>query len=387
MYVLGVHFEGERVLIALLQKIKNKIEIVHTETFPHDVKLLDILAPILEGKQVKIVTGLASDEVVRRDVRLKLRGEKKILEALPFQIETLIPFPAEEAIILPFFYPEKEGATHLVMVAAQKKDLQKHLEALPLDPDIVSSVPAALMRFCEFFHPDQNPLAMIDQNRGICIQDGKLLLSQVLDEERLKAYIAQKFPGAFFAPPEEYTIPIGLALDALSKRPMQFRIEEFTPLAEKRREKLFFKSFAAACALLCLGVIGINSLLLGQKEKAITATVDSFWEHRDDSLAERVEKWENSLSSFKKPSPLIPKVSDVLAWASSKKEEIDIIHLHYTANPPRLDLEFKAPSPTVARAFHEELLKGDPLIDPKGEIEWKVMQDLYRTSFQLRKQR
>lgn len=387
MYALGIHYENEKVLIALLQKVKNKIEVIQTQVVGRDVKLLDMLAPILEGKKVKIATGLPADAIVRRDAVLKLKGERKVLQALPFQVETLIPFPMNEAVILPRLYPDKDGSTHVVLFATQKKHLQEHLASLDFEPDVVSFVPAALMRFCQFSRPDIATAAMIYGNSGICVEQGKLAFSQVLDPERLKAYIEQKFPDTAFVPADEYAVPIGLALDALNSNPMQLRVEEFTSPKEKRRESLFFKSFAAACAALCLGIFGINAFLTGQKEKELHAAVDAFCKKSSEGLERRVHDWEGALSTIRKPSSSTPKVSDILAWLSSKKDEIDIFHLRYTAYPARVELEFTAPSPTIARALHEELLKGDPMVDPKGDIEWQVSADSYRIAFSLRKQR
>jgi hypothetical protein len=233
---------------------------------------------------------------------------------------------------------------------------------------------------------------MIHGSVGICVQDQKLLLSQSLETnpERLKPFIEQKCPEAFFVPHDcphqEFAVPIGLALEALVKdgKTMQFRVEEFSHPKERQREKMFYTTFAAACIFLCLAIVGINSFLIGKKQNTLSATLDTFLGPSHASLEQRVEKWQESLFATKKPHTSSPKVSEILAWLSSRKSPIDIQHLHFSLNERRVELEFTASSPAVARDFHEELLKPDPLIDPKKEIDWKATQNLYRAIFYVR---
>lgn len=396
-YALGLHFEKEAVLAALLQKDKDKFNILSLHSLPLDVSPKEALSSELEDKEVKIVTGLPAQDVVRREVSMKLKSEKKILEALPFQIESVIPYPMDAAVILPFLYPKEKESTDVVLIATTKTILANHLKNVSCDPDVVSSIPAALTRFCQFFFPEQTALAMIHKDTGICVREGKLLLTQTLQhsQERMHAYIQLKCPDAFFVPLEsdithgdfnfsklqEFAIPIGLALDALQKdgRSTQFRQEEFTAPKAEKKETIFVKSFLAACLGLYLIVFGVNTYFLGKTEKSLQARLDSFLGLSGASLFDRTESWEASLVHTKKPLSKGPRVSDVLAWVSSKKEEIDLARLHY--HNGRLEIEFTSPSPTTARDFHEKLLQGDPFINPKGEVQWKVSQNHYFLTF------
>lgn len=107
--------------------------------------------------------------------------------------------------------------------------------------------------------------------------------------------------------------------------------------------------------------------------------------------------------------PIVPRVSDVLAWLSThpnvaittedqnqstnalqvenfsytmtKKPEQNRKQDHYQV---KVELEFTSISPKQARAFHDALITPNDLIDPKSEVKWSANQGRYRTSFFLR---
>nr|NGX37531.1 hypothetical protein [Chlamydiota bacterium] len=93
---------------ALLHKEKGKIYIDFLKTLPENVKPLYMLSPILQGKQVELLTGLDMQEVVLRNLNLNLKSKREILAALPFQVENLLPYKSEELLLLPSFFPKKE---------------------------------------------------------------------------------------------------------------------------------------------------------------------------------------------------------------------------------------------------------------------------------------
>lgn len=383
MRALGIYMENGAIKSALLRKDKNKIEIEKLQTLT--------IEELSSMKEIPIVTGLEASEMMRREVSLKLKKEREILEILPFQTESLIPYPADETILLPFLYPKEGGLTDVVLFATRKTHLQGHLDRLGIEPDMVSSTSAALARWGEMQFPEQKNFAMIRQGTCMLFSEGRISISYAFEpkekeEEKMIVFVKSKCPDVFIVKDEEpYAIPIGLALDFLKndQRTMQFLQGNFTSKKEASRRKRFTVGYIVASLTLALATWGIGAILLGNKESKMSAELDQFVEKSDLSLEERILNWEASLKKQKRLPIFSPKfkVSDVLAWISNKQEAIEVVHLHYSLvkNEVKVDLEFTAESPTVAREFHDMLLN-----EKLKDVTWNVSQDKYKTSFYLR---
>lgn len=406
MYALGIYVEEATLKVALLKKAKNKIQVEFTQCYSDNVKLFDMIESVLHGKTPIIITGLKPTEIVCRETSLKLKNERALISALPFQVETLIPYPPEEVILIPQFHHKDKQETDVILFATNKLFLKTHLQQMEgrgITPDIVSAAGVALARWGMLTYPKQKTLCLLQNGCAALVLNQKIAILQAYENsERVKGYILTKFPDVHFISVEdEYAIPIGLALEALQKNCLQFRQGEFTaPKNIEHRKRLKWR-YALACLSLTLAGGGFGFYKIHQSEKALQKHLDTVIGPSSLSLQKRVSNWERDLSSHKKEFSLIPtspSVTDVLAWISSKKHEIEVVHLHYTlVNYPKLgesfepyqakvDLEFNAPSPKVAREFHVSLAKEDPFIDPKYEVIWNVSQNLYKTSFYLRTQ-
>lgn len=397
MYALGIHIEGEALKVSLVSKIKNKIRIEFTRSL--NVKQFDILIAELQGKDVIFVTGLEPTAMVRRQTSLKLKSKRALLKALPFQVETHIPYPVDEVILAPLLYLNEQ-----ILFATTQTLLQNHLQhyqQFGIDPDVVSATGVGLARWGEWKDPETKNQCLMQNGCCVLISDGKISALQAYDNvERMKAFALSKCPAATTHLVEDaYAIPIGLALDALSNHGLQLIPTHSISAKTRMRRNKWIAKYAAACALLTLCIIGIGFYKTHTFEKRLTRQLNTILEPTPLSLSERVTSWENSILSEKKSFPLmptVPSVADLLSWISSKKQDIDIIHLHYTlVKYPKLgesvepyqakvELEFNAPTPTIAREFHESLLKTDPLVNTKQEISWNVSQNHYKVSFYLR---
>jgi type IV pilus assembly protein PilM len=129
MFTIGLTLEKEAFKIAVLKKEKKTIAIESLKTFPYgpdNVKLFYNLPPFHTGKEVEIVSGLAGEEVFIRKLHLPLREKRKILATLPFQIESLIPFPNESPIICPLLKPLSKQMTIVTVIAT----VQTHIASL-----------------------------------------------------------------------------------------------------------------------------------------------------------------------------------------------------------------------------------------------------------------
>ncbi|MFS8564262.1 MAG: hypothetical protein LVR00_08155 [Rhabdochlamydiaceae bacterium] len=432
MYFLGLHKEHAHIKVALLCKVKNKIEIALLQSFPLDVKPLDILKTVLAGKKVKIVSGLETNEVIRRDISLKLAKEKEIRSVLPFQVESLIPFPLAETILLPVLYPRNKHVTDVTIFATKKDLLLHHLADLKnsdINPDTVSTTAVALSRWGKLLFPHTKEFSVLQGKTCIVYSEGKIVAAHAIEDnekglEQVQAFVKTKFPNAFlvweesvlaemqetpsysnfeFQSLKEFAIPIGLALDGLidDSNSLQFLQGDLTSQKEAQSQKMLILKYVAACICLAVGLWSFGSYRLNaeqlQLEQIIVQHIGK--EGAKGCLQDQIESWEDLIEKQERTFPLSPNiylVSDVLAWLSSRKENIDIRHIHYDLvkcptleekNIPylvKVDLELTAPSESAAKDFYETLKKQTPFINTSKEISWSCSHDVYKTSFYLK---
>ncbi len=333
--VLGISRGEHSLNIALVTKEMSQVIIAQCLTIPLMNK--DTFHWPLTASQ-KIATGLESQEVVFRSIFLPLKSTRKVLDALPFQLETLLPFPLDQAIVCPFLKSKDKQSTSVSFIATSKDLLRKHLrnyDAMDCHPDVVTCAPVALFRLAQWIYPDQKDLLFFhcDENTTNCIaiQGGQLVLSQSMrlgknewknaapyfkerlanELERLAIFIKEKIALAertpwalvgdlafctectalwkqFFsdahlpianASAHTHALPIGFALDALASdaQRVQFLQGEFIPRhhLQKRKKRGFI--YASACLILS-AIIGFSSTIaLQKKNQALSSKFVSYF--------------------------------------------------------------------------------------------------------------
>ncbi len=388
MFFIGIVLEKEEFRVAVVKKDKKTIAV---ETCaPSNVKLFYNLPPFHTGKEVQIVSGLSGSDLFVRKIHLPLTEKRKILATLPFQMETLIPFPAEQAVICLALKALSKQMTSVSILATVKDTLNAHLSSfqdLGIQPDVVSCYPAALIRFARWQFPSENRILSfhMTENTILCVlsEAGELILSQTLtvdlndptlELDKLCIFLKQKgviddhtpwlmsghmdlsetIQKIFLGPKlnanrTDYAIPIGLALDrvASDEASVQFCKAEFLPeRTEKTRQKraLTYLGFCLGSALLL--AIG-GSFLASKKQSILALRLNQYHPSKTaissiDQMREQLIEWETSLNKNKVSFaflPTVPKVSDVLAWISThpalttedggQKEGIAIKSMHY----------------------------------------------------------
>ncbi|MEE4356733.1 MAG: type II secretion system protein GspL [Desulfococcaceae bacterium] len=90
------------------------------------------------------VSAFPPELVSYRNIRIPFKGDKKIGQVLPFELEPLLPFPADE-LITDFYTirpaPDQPDQTDILAMTVRKEDLQHYLNILSsfgLDPKSVS---------------------------------------------------------------------------------------------------------------------------------------------------------------------------------------------------------------------------------------------------------
>lgn len=127
------------VTVALLTGYKRIIEKVFTERIEADstlsadertVQALKLAAAKL-GKYDEITAALPSSQVVFKELSLPFTGMKKIKMVVPFEVESLLPFSLDTAVIDSITtHEDSESGSTDVLVAAVKKDQINHMVQL-----------------------------------------------------------------------------------------------------------------------------------------------------------------------------------------------------------------------------------------------------------------
>jgi len=360
----------------------------------------------ISQKNTVSVTGLETNEVILRNLSLKLKSKREVLAALPFQVENLLPYPSEELLLLPTLKTTAEGSD-ISLLATSKSAVSKHLKER--DSDIVSCVPLALYRYARHFYPQNNSAFLFDGNTFIAIEDGELVASQFVGEkgfERALALMTQKFPDIPFpviekGPNFENAIPIGLALDAAlnDERSGQFRMGKSISDKQKARQKKQNTVFLSLCAAFFFTTLVLGHLQLRSRERA---TLQQIGFSEKGKLSAAVMQLEESLYKQRKSAisiSTLPKVSELLTWLSSHpslQSGSSISRLRYQllktprigsqikTQSAKIELELTCDSPATARSFHEALLKDRKFIDQKNPIRWNASDGIYRANFHIK---
>ncbi|MBI3236701.1 MAG: hypothetical protein HYZ48_03240 [Chlamydiales bacterium] len=430
-YVLGIYLENKQIQTALLKKEEGVISIEAVKEFPESedfVKQLYASLPPASQEGLVISTSLSSEHILFRTLSLPLAERRKALAALPFELETLLPFPLEGSASFVHLNPIGKKAFYASIFATSKAALSQHvdhLKSLHFIPDYVGCDPIALYRLSKHLFPEKTTLNIFHfgKTKSCCIliSDDQIVMTKTLhigylkllkspSIEKEKLILKKEIERLFLYLKEKNIAEMGC-------KTVQFLQGEWTPKhhEEKRKKRaLSFAVLSLACALL-IGWGG--GALLAKKKKALLeqlktvlpTSISSETPQSFEDWEDLLWKWENSLSQKKLPFPFlptVPSVADLLAWLSShpclatpeggKKEGISITRLRYHlykhpiltekggSYAVRIELEIKADPPRLAREFHDALLKANPIVDTKKEIKWNSEQNTYWTSFELK---
>jgi len=383
--VLGVSLDGETLKSAHLVKEGKSIRIESCDTSGQ-----------LE-KRGTLVSGLDSHAIIFRTLVVPLKGKRKVLAALPFQLESFLPFPPEQLIAAVSLSALPPHSTQVHVSATSKSALKKeldHLNAFGLFPDQMSSASAALMRLALWLFPKE-PDCILLHRAGlkvhcVILKERRLVLSHCIADasltelERLSLFIKEKIPGSDALPwvllgsedPSLYqqffrgaqllcaqkemhthTLAIGYALEGLFAREgTQFLQKEFSSQQSLKIKERNGIVYAVSCAALFLLFALSSTLILHKKSKALSDKYLSYFQTGEKAcssaaIEQALEKVELALNKTKNVSPFfptLPSVSDLLSWLSTHpalttpdgaaKEGIEIQDVHYQLTKfPTLD--------------------------------------------------
>lgn len=351
-------------------------------------------------KDLLVVTGLEGTSILRRDLKLSITNPQTILEALPFQLESVLPYPMDQTVVYPQLHAS-EKETFIVAWATTHELIQNHLNQWKKDliePDFVSSETLALARWARFFFPQEAELVVLHKTIGIALRHDKIVCAmESSDPSRLKLFLKQKYPLYTWideGPTEEiwnFAIPIGLALEPFQKRPCQFRPKDTVSAQQKKRESFIVKkALIAGLGLTFLSAVVATSIFYFRESK-LKDQIALHHPNSSGSLETRVQNFREALIKASKSKPSVfnfPSTQHVLAWLSTLQTPIEISHFSYelvSTSNVQVSLEFQARTPSEADLFVKQLQQEPTFVESTQDLKWTSTPQGYTLSFALRK--
>ncbi|MEZ5315250.1 MAG: hypothetical protein R3E91_03450 [Chlamydiales bacterium] len=378
----GIDLHKETVRLAKLKKKKAAWELMSLTTHQYSEDFISLLD---EGTTISL---LPSKGVLVRGSEIQVEKDKDIQAAIPFQLEPLLPYSIDQAIIRFQKIKKKSHATLLTHFSVRKDHLEEHLKALHtknIVPQVVTCVPYALAALTRLFTESSaiNFLVYEGEEETTCIlvDQGKLLAARAFKKTQHLGNEVQKTVLSFASShktkkidtifllgrhPEQIEAATGkmvkcpslLASNVSNEDLREYGLAiggaiagyEINFIEEKRsypyQWSRFKKPLITSITLLgiLLGtLLSFAKISLNQEKKRIEESVVSLLQAEgknilteqlldaDDYLftLEKIEKTINSRPNTYPMLPNIPNVSELLAWLA-KQPSIAIDSIQYS---------------------------------------------------------
>ena len=118
-------------------------------------------------------SSLPGEHVSFRNMRMPFRDKKKIRQTLPFELETIIPFPVED-LVIDFVVAEQLDQSDILAASVKRTYLSEHLErlqAMGIHPEVldVSSIPTLSWLLRQAGTPDDGLMLKIGRKKNTMI--------------------------------------------------------------------------------------------------------------------------------------------------------------------------------------------------------------------------
>lgn len=378
---IGIDLTETNTHLASVRKNKGGWEITSLKSLPKEEALL-----LLDPAEIT-VTALPSLETLVRSCLIHIKRERDLKAALSFQIEPLLPYPADRAIIQSQSIEKRENGTSLTVFSVRSDHLQGHLDRLltrGFEPQRVTCVPLALAALTTFLSQTNGVQFLVYEGEKevtcLLVEEGKLLASRAFDrsypigtevqktilsfsnthkEKKIETIllIGQKsepiqkathktvvFPTAPSLSQEEL-IRYGLAIGmAIADETINFRQKNFTYPHKWRLVKKPLLIGSTLAAILTLALCGLTQVALKNKKNTIENAYDALVKSEgvlgnQKSPLTTPESYHAALSLLEKKVqerpktfpllPTTPNVREFLAWLSTQNS-IDIDQIRYS---------------------------------------------------------
>jgi type IV pilus assembly protein PilM len=165
------------------------------------------------SRKALIATSLPGQEILVRQLEVKLKKKADIQAVLAFQAEPLVPYPIENAILDRIKLKDTQEGSLLSVFAVKKDHVQQHLDqwsALGIEPEVVSCQQAALAAFAHQLFPSEKMdlVLYIGWENSLCVlvKEGKTYAAQAYSQGA--AILEQAYEQDKNANPERLAAPL-----------------------------------------------------------------------------------------------------------------------------------------------------------------------------------
>lgn len=134
-----------------------------------------------------IITAAAPKDVLVRPLEMRLIKNKDIDAALAFQVEPILPYPADQALVDKILLSKDKECSKLSVVILRKDHLKEHLDSwksLDIDAEIVTGASQALAQFANLISSGAEAAYIlhlgIENSFCILLDDHKLVAAQTV---------------------------------------------------------------------------------------------------------------------------------------------------------------------------------------------------------------
>lgn len=258
---------------------------------------------------------------------------------------------------------------------------------------------------------EKTALALLTHTKHLRVEE-LFFLGEDLEEAHLLAKRLEKrllLPTFGDCSPEKalsFGLAIGIALSAGGDHPPNFRKGPWAFRTPLKRFRISLALYFGAAALLAASLFGLATLRIEKKRSALQHSIAQFLGEKegtksDEQLLTRLLEERRRLSSQSEAFavlPGVPRASDFLAWLSSQEEfasiQIESVHYALVRYPDlkkkeepylvKVDLEFTAHTPALARSFHDALVAPNAFVNAERQIQWIPSKEKYTLSFYLK---
>ena len=136
----------------------------------------DALKELFDQNDLKsdiYVSAIPGEHVSYRNLRMPFKDAKKIRQTLPFEVETMVPFPVEE-LVIDFTISNSLDQSEILAVSAKKEFISEylaHLKSHGIDPDVldIRCVPTVSLLLKEESTPEDGLFLDIGRKRSTMV--------------------------------------------------------------------------------------------------------------------------------------------------------------------------------------------------------------------------
>ena len=182
--VIGIEQTSINLKIACLRKKKDGFEVIQLKEISatEDITQANVLP-----KNATVATAIPGKEVLVRNLEMQLVKEKDIKAALEFQVEPLLPYPADAGILQMQILKGQAKKSVLSVFSAKKDYIRGHLEELKnrfsIEPELVTDPAIGLAAFSKAMPvPNDTPIFIVylGEKESICtlVSEGKVFIKR-----------------------------------------------------------------------------------------------------------------------------------------------------------------------------------------------------------------